>query len=173
MLCKKKSFWQRFTCTAENSNIKQVLQEKNRESGQMKAENARLLQSIADYKSKGDMAKETVQNLSSVIRDKDLEIEGFKSRNESLVILVQESSKQQSTDNTPVLVNQETKKSVMDNTNEILILKNKISDLEQKLSLAEVRQSYRRRFNSESQDSKMEQILVNGKDIKDTLRAPL
>ena len=82
---------------AENSNIKQVLQEKNRESGQMKAENARLLQSIADYKSKGDMAKETVQNLSSVIRDKDLEIEGFKSRNESLVILVQESSKQQST----------------------------------------------------------------------------
>ena len=63
----------------------------------MKAENARLLQSIADYKSKGDMAKETVQNLSSVIRDKDLEIEGFKSRNESLVILVQESSKQQST----------------------------------------------------------------------------
>ena len=150
---------------AENSNIKQVLQEKNRESGQMKAENARLLQSIADYKSKGDMAKETVQNLSSVIRDKDLEIEGFKSRNESLVILVQESSKQQSTDNTPVLVNQETKKSVMDNTNEILILKNKISDLEQKLSLAEVRQSYRRRFNSESQDSKMEQILVNGKAV--------
>ena len=67
---------------------------------------------------------------------------------------------------TPVSVNQETKKSVMDNTNEILILKNKISDLEQKLSLAEVRQSYRRRFNSESQDSKMEQILVNGKDSK-------
>ena len=93
---------------------------------------------------------------------KDLEIDGLKSRNESLVILVQESSKQQSTD-TPVSVNQETKKSVMDNTNEILILKNKISDLEQKLSLAEVRQSYRRRFNSESQDSKMEQILVNGK----------
>ena len=89
-----------------------------------------------------------------------MEIDGLKSRNESLVILVQESSKQQSTD-TPV--NQETKKSVMDNTNEILILKNKISDLEQKLSLAEVRQSYRRRFNSESQDSKMEQILVNGK----------
>ena len=54
----------------------------------------------------------------------------------------------------------------MDNTNEILILKNKISDLEQKLSLAEVRQSYRRRFNSESQDSKMEQILVNGKNTK-------
>ena len=69
-----------------------MLQEKNRESGQMKTENARLLQSIADYKSKGDMAKETVQNLSSVIRDKDLEIDGLKSRNESLVILVQEST---------------------------------------------------------------------------------
>ena len=69
-----------------------MLQEKSRESGQMKTENARLLQSIADYKSKGDMAKETVQNLSSVIRDKDLEIDGLKSRNESLVILVQEST---------------------------------------------------------------------------------
>ena len=62
----------------------------------MKTENARLLQSIADFKSKGDMAKETVQNLSSVIRDKDLEIDGLKSRNESLVTLVQESSKQTS-----------------------------------------------------------------------------
>ena len=51
-----------------------MLQEKNRESGQMKTENARLLQSIADYKSKGDMAKETVQNLSSVIRDKGRKI---------------------------------------------------------------------------------------------------
>ena len=79
----------------ENLNIKQVLQEKNRESGQMKTENARLLQSIADYKSKGDMAKETVKNLSSVIRDKDLEIDGLKSRNESLVTFVQESSKPQ------------------------------------------------------------------------------
>ena len=58
----------------------------------MKVENARLLQSIADFKSKGDMAKETVKNLSSVIRDKDLEIDGLKSRNESLVTLVQEST---------------------------------------------------------------------------------
>ena len=82
------------TTKAENFNIKQVLQEKNRESGQMKTENARLLQSIADFKSKGDMAKETVKNLSSVIRDKDLEIDGLKSRNESLVTLVQESTKQ-------------------------------------------------------------------------------
>ena len=54
------------------------MQEKNRESSQMKTENARLLQSIADFKSKGDMARETVQNLSSVIRDKDLEIDGLK-----------------------------------------------------------------------------------------------
>ena len=70
----KMNDWQSLTIKAENSNIKQVLQEKNRESGQMKAENARLLQSIADYKSKGDMAKETVQNLSSVIRDKGRKI---------------------------------------------------------------------------------------------------
>ena len=57
----------------------------------------------------------------------------------------------------------------MDNTNEILILKNKISDLERKLSLAEVKKSYRKRFNSESQDSKMEQILVNGDEIDEKI----
>ena len=51
----------------------------------------------------------------------------------------------------------------MDNTNEIIILKNKISDLEQKLSISEIRKSYRRRFNSESQELKMENsIMING-----------
>ena len=76
---------------AANSNLKQELEEKNRESVQMKTENVKLMQSIANHRSKGDMAKETVQNLSSVIRKKDLEIDGL---NKSLVILVHESSKQ-------------------------------------------------------------------------------
>ena len=82
---------------AANSNLKRELEEKNRESVQMKTENVRLMQSIADYRSKGDMAKKTVDNLSSVIRKKDLEINGL---NESLVSLVHESSKQQTTSQT-------------------------------------------------------------------------
>ena len=82
---------------AANSNLKRELEEKNRESVHMKTENVRLMQSIADYRSKGDMAKKTVDNLSSVIREKDLEINGL---NESLVSLVHESSKQQTTSQT-------------------------------------------------------------------------
>ena len=82
---------------AANSNLKRELEEKNRESVHMKTENVRLMQSIADYRSKGDMVKKTVDNLSSVIREKDLEINGL---NESLVSLVHESSKQQTTSQT-------------------------------------------------------------------------
>ena len=82
---------------AANSNLKRELEEKNRESVRMKTENVRLMQSIADYRSKGDMAKKTVDNLSLVIRKKDLEINGL---NESLVSLVHESSKQQTTSQT-------------------------------------------------------------------------
>ena len=60
----------------------------------MKAENARLLQSIADYKSKGDMAKETVQNLSSVIRDKGRKISktfflALKETNQKICLILQ------------------------------------------------------------------------------------
>ena len=109
----------------ENQSIKAVLQEKTRQSSQMKTENVRLLQSVADMKSlveNADMAKETIQNLSKVIRDKDLEMEGLKSRNDSLVTLVQTNA------------NSNNSKSVTDNTNEIIVLKNKISDLEQKLA---------------------------------------
>ena len=70
----------------------------------------------------------------------------------------------------PVQISQDTKKSVVDNTNEIIILKNKISDLEQKLSISEIRKSYRRRFNSESQELIMEnQIVINGGD-RDQIR---
>ena len=82
---------------AANSNLKRELEKKNKESIRMKTENVRLMQSIADYRSKGDMAKKTVDNLSSVIRKKDLEINGL---NESLVSLVHESSKQQTTSQT-------------------------------------------------------------------------
>ena len=68
-----------------------------------------------------------------------------------------------------VQVSQHPKKSVTDNTNEILILKNKISDLEQKLCDADVKTKYRRRFNSESQDLKSNQISVNGDEIDDKI----
>ena len=41
---------------AANSNLKRELEEKNRESVRMKTENVRLMQSIADYRFKGDLA---------------------------------------------------------------------------------------------------------------------
>ena len=76
-----------------------------------------------------------IERLSKVIRDKDLEIEGFKSRNESLVQLVQNNDhKLTSSSNSHI-----NEKSVMDNSNEIIILKSKIGELEKKLSLAEVK----------------------------------
>ena len=64
---------------------------------------------------------------------------------------------------------QVSQKSVTDNTNEILILKNKISDLEQKLCDADVRSKNRRRFNSESQDLKSNQISVNSEENDDKI----
>ena len=42
---------------AANSNLKRELEEKNRESVRMKTENVRLMQSISDYRFKGDLAK--------------------------------------------------------------------------------------------------------------------
>ena len=65
-----------------------------------------------------------MQNLNKILSDKDLEIEALKSRNESLVNVVQATSE---------------KKTVQDNANEIVILKSKISELENKLTFAQVK----------------------------------
>ena len=51
----------------------------------MKSENARLLQSISDLQNKltekdqEEMSKDAIHQLSKMVKDKDLEIEGLKS----------------------------------------------------------------------------------------------
>jgi chromosome segregation ATPase len=171
---------------AEKSNMLGVLQEKTRSHSQMKSENARLLQSISDLQNKltekdqEEMSKEAIHQLSKMVKDKDLEIEGLKSRNESLVTLVQNISSNEviealTKEKEDLLekMNQEsvTGKSVIDNSNEIIILKSKISDLEKKLSFAEVKvemqdasltlvnKDSRRRYHSESLDQEYSQEL--------------
>ena len=112
----------------EKQNILGVMHEKNRENSAKKEENLRLLQSLADLKKSQEEVEENrkiaMQNLNKILSDKDLEIEALKSRNESLVNVVQATSE---------------KKTVQDNANEIVILKSKISELENKLTFAQVK----------------------------------
>merc|ERR1712079_45668 len=129
---------------AEKSNMLGVLQEKTRSHSQMKSENARLLQSISDLQNKltekdqEEMSKDAIHQLSKMVKDKDLEIEGLKSRNESLVTLVQNNTSNEiieklTKEKEDLLekMNQDSipntgNKSVIDNSNEIIILKSKI-----------------------------------------------
>jgi hypothetical protein len=74
------------------------------------------------------MTKETVYKLSQLIKDKDLEIESLKGRNESSVTLVQNSAN--IIEKAPVEAEQIqsriiTEKSVINNSNEIILLKEK------------------------------------------------
>ena len=112
----------------EKQNIMGVIHEKNRENSAKKEENMRLLQSLADLKKSQEEVEENrkiaMQTLNKTLSDKDLEIEALKSRNESLVNVVHATSE---------------KKSVQDNANEIVILKSKISELENKLTFAQVK----------------------------------
>ena len=112
----------------EKQNILGVIHEKNRENSAKKEENMRLLQSLADLKKIQEEVEENrktaMQTLNKRLSDKDLEIEALKSRNESLVNVVHATSE---------------KKSVQDNANEIVILKSKISELENKLTFAQVK----------------------------------
>ena len=111
-----------------SQNILGVIHEKNRENSAKKEENMRLLQSLADLKKIQEEVEENrktaMQTLNKRLSDKDLEIEALKSRNESLVNVVHATSE---------------KKSVQDNANEIVILKSKISELENKLTFAQVK----------------------------------
>ncbi len=137
------------------------------------------------------MTKETVHKLSSLIRDKDMEIEALKGRNESLVEIVQSSNNVPDNDvldrvtkekeslekviqekcveieslkkSAPPMTTAKNinEKSVIDNSNEIVALKERIAELERKLNLAQIKadmkdaslamaKNARRRFNSES-----------------------
>ncbi|TRY78139.1 hypothetical protein TCAL_06788 [Tigriopus californicus] len=160
---------------------------------------------------KEDMTKETVNKLSQLIRDKDMEIQALQERNRGLVDLIQKHEKESSSTQTHednklteefndlqranqdllTALNQKHQeslgyyaeierlnqalevikasqsnsdsspnvggKSVRDNTNEIVILKSKIRELERKLNNAQVFDSqrsnklpHRRRYHSES-----------------------
>jgi hypothetical protein len=128
------------------------------------------------------MTKETVYKLSQLIKDKDLEIESLKGRNESLVTLVQNSANL--FEKAPVEADQMqsrtfSDKSVIDNSNEIILLKEKIGKLEKKLNLAEVKvdmqdasltleKSSKRRLHSESYDQEI--IQVNKTKLEEVIR---
>lgn len=100
----------------EREQMMDVLNEKSRESSNAKAEIQRLMNVVAAEKAAleklqkdnqelmakqsqdkegvhiDDMQKETVKNLSRIIRDKDLEIESLTQKNATLLSVLQESS---------------------------------------------------------------------------------
>ncbi len=113
------------------------------------------------------MTKETVNKLSQLIRDKDIEISALQSKNDSLVSMVEKSSAADLRDRTEKLEKEKVelfealkqkhqenvnyyeeikrlsglvagKKAVVDNSNEIIALKAKIKELERRLSAREV-----------------------------------
>lgn len=94
----------------EREQIMAVMNEKSREASSLKSEVHRLMNVVAAEKSaidklqkdmiqgpdanedKDDMHKQALQNLSRLIRDKDLEVESLKQKNETLLTVLQESS---------------------------------------------------------------------------------
>ncbi|XP_052106690.1 thyroid receptor-interacting protein 11-like [Mytilus californianus] len=94
----------------EREQIMAVMNEKSREASTLKSEVHRLMNVVAAEKSaidklqkdmiqgpdvnedKDDMHKQALQNLSRLIRDKDLEVESLKQKNETLLTVLQESS---------------------------------------------------------------------------------
>ena len=93
----------------EREQIMAVMNEKSREASSLKSEVHRLMNTVAAEKSaidklqkdmiqspgsgdQGDMQKQALQNLSRLVRDKDLEIEALKQKNETLLVVLQDSS---------------------------------------------------------------------------------
>ena len=95
---------------AEKQQMLEVLNEKTRELSKMGAENAQLVQSAAEveqarkeaeksHAEKDSMGKEAMGKLSQLVRERDLEVEALKMRNDDLVALVQKADQLQQTDN--------------------------------------------------------------------------
>ena len=190
----------------EKQQMLEVLNEKTREVSKVSAENAQLVQSAAAAEQargeaekarleKDGMAKEAMGKLSQLVRERDLEVEALKMRNDDLVSLVQKADRQtdnhaeslkseveglkrekgemyaaltqkhqeslayyaeierlnkvleESTRAKPPTVNE---KVVNDNSNEIIVLKARIKDLEERLKAPN--SPARRRFYSECVD---------------------
>ena len=156
----------------------EVLNEKTRENSQLKKENVSLMNSLAeeqrkisvlkdarekDTSEKNEMGKAAVHKLSQIIKDRDIEIEALKNKNESLLTVLQtnEDELQKQTEErekSSLVLKAKVEeccalqssledfksykchnKTVTDNSNEILILKDKIHELERKLNLANIK----------------------------------
>jgi len=144
---------------AIDKNMVQVLNEKIRENTQMKTENNYLLQNLtvereAKEKLESELAEckqsyssmntEALKKLSMLVRDKDLEIESLSERNKSLLEVIEneKSIEKQSNDKESKLIeeikrlkdeNIKDKESV-ENSNELIYLKDRIAELERKLN---------------------------------------
>ena len=188
----------------------EVLNEKTRENSQLKKENVSLMNNLAeeqrkvsvlkdarekDTSEKNEMGKAAVHKLSQIIKDRDIEIEALKNKNESLLTVLQtnEDELQKQTEErekSSLVLKAKVEeccalqssledfksykchnKTVTDNSNEILILKDKIHELERKLNLANIKNEMikesreidnkklkklenRKRFHSESIEAK-------------------
>ena len=156
----------------------EVLNEKTRENSQLKKENVSLMNNLAeeqrkisilkdarekDTSEKNEMGKAAVHKLSQIIKDRDIEIEALKNKNESLLTVLQtnEDDLQKRTEErekSSLVLKAKVEeccalqssledfksykchnKTVTDNSNEILILKDKIHELERKLNLANIK----------------------------------
>ena len=188
----------------------EVLNEKTRENSQLKKENVSLMNNLAeeqrkisilkdarekDTSEKNEMGKAAVHKLSQIIKDRDIEIEALKNKNESLLTVLQTNEddlqiQTEEREKSSLVLKAKVEeccalqssledfksykchnKTVTDNSNEILILKDKIHELERKLNLANIKNEMikesreidnkklkklenRKRFHSESIEAK-------------------
>ena len=102
---------------------------------------------------KEELSKATVQKLSQLVRDKDLELESLRQKNSSLVQIVEEnSSVAKERANVEGSGDRRIAKATSDNSNEIVALKDKIAELETKLGTAQVYQTGDNRTVAETSD---------------------
>ena len=169
----------------ENERLMQSLSEEQRQAAMMKA-------SIEQQTNeKEEMSKVAVHKLSQIIKDKDMEIEALNKKNESLLTVLQSnasdsdkqkqeceeaakalSEKSEECKNLKLALDeknfhQTSNKAISDNSNEIIVMKDRIKELERKLNLANIKNEmikesrkmetqelkkleYRKRFHSES-----------------------
>ena len=145
-----------------DNNMVHVLNEKIREISQLKSENRTMFQTIAAEKEMKEklqteideskntfsaMNSEALKKLSLLIRDKDLEIESLSARNKSLLEIIEneKGTEETSSGNRETALLEEIEKlktensknkDSVDHSNELKYLKNRIEELETKLSCA-------------------------------------
>ena len=101
---------------------------------------------------KEELSKATVQKLSQLVRDKDLELESLRQKNSSLVQIVEENSKTTEKANGECSGDRRIAKATTDNSNEIVALKDKIAELETKLGSTQFYQTGDNRTLAENSD---------------------